>query len=611
MVGPLSGMDRTVSVARIHKTASPFNVGELAEIDYAQSFDVVFFAHLNHPPTKLVRSSHTSWAFSLIVFGPTIAAPIGLGVTVTNPNVDADNGGNAYHPQPDSYVVTAIDDETGQESRASSLASGTNDLTLKRNKNALSWTPSTGADRYRIYKAHNQQEYGWIGDTEEASFTDDNITADLTDAPPEAFNPFTTAGNPSTVGLFEQRLFWGRTAIVPNGLFSSRSADFENMDASRPTRADDSIVIRIAAQKVNSLHSLVPMNTLLALTGDAIFVIQGANEDYLSANPPPRALRQSGRGASRLKPLVLDDVVFYQPAIGAGTRSLGFTFEIDGYRSNDVSIFSPAFFTGFDIAAWTYAEEPMSIIWTVRDDGKMPAFTWQQEQQVWGWTLCETAGTIEDATSITEGGENRTYLVVSRTIAGEQKRFIERIASPTWDDQEDACYLDCAATFIPDEPQREFYVPHLAGAQVEALADGFVVKNLEVGQFGLVDIGFEAESVVTIGLPFEALVETLPLMLPTREGVAANKKQMLGDVVVQLVDTRIGGLEVGPSLDRMYFLKGRSTEPLGSPPGLVTGKRTAATAPVVSGEATLFLRHTDPTPFTLVAAYLDPIVSEG
>jgi hypothetical protein len=29
---------------------------------------------------------------------------------------------------------------------------------------------------------------------------------------------------------------------------------------------------------------------------------------------------------------------------------------------------------------------------------------------------------------------------------------------------------------------------------------------------------------------------------------------------------------------------------------------------VVSGEATLILRHADPTPFTLSAAYLDPII---
>jgi hypothetical protein len=600
-----------LSVSRIHKTASPFNADELGEIDFAQAFDVMYLAHLNHGPTKLVRSGHTSWAFSTLTFGPTIAAPTGLSVSVTNPNQDADNSGNAYFPQPDNYVVTAIDDQSGQESRASSPASGVNDLTLKRNKNTLSWAAVAGAERYRVYKAHNQQEYGWIGDTEATSFVDDNITADISDAPPEAFNPFTLSGNPSTVAFFEQRLFWARTANVPNGVYSSRSADFENMDASRPTRADDSIVFRIAAQKVNSVNSLVPLNTLLALTSDAIFVIQGSNEDYLSANPPPRALRQSGRGVSRLKPQVIDDVVFYRPAVGSSVNSLGFTFEADGYRSSDISIFSPGLFIDHEIVRWAYSQEPQSILWTVRDDGKLLAFTWQQEQQVWGWTLCETAGFVEDVVAVAEQGENRVYLIVRRTIDGVERRFVERIASPKWDDQKLGCYLDCAKTWFPVEPRSTYLIPHLAGETVAALADGFVVTDLVVDEDGFVDIGFEAEEVVTIGLPYEALVETLPLMLPTREGSPANKRQLLASATIQVVDTRIAGLEVGTAMDRLYPLKGREREPLGTPPELFTGKRTIENAPVVSGEATLFIRHADPTPFTLTAAYLEPIISES
>ncbi len=600
-----------MSVARVHKTATPFNAVELPDLDYAQAFDVMYFAHLNQPPTKLIRSSHISWAFAAIGFGPTISAPTGLGVTVSNPKIDADNSGNAYFPQSDSYVVTAIDDQTGQESRGSTPATGTNDLTLKRNKNTLAWAGVTGAERYRIYKAHNQQEYGWIGDTDSLTFIDDNITPDLTDSPPEAFNPFTLSGNPSTVAFMEQRLWWARTANTPNGVFASRSADFENMDASRPSRADDSIVFRIAAQKVNAVNSLVPLNTLLALTGDAIFLIQGANDDYLSANPPPRALRQSGRGVARLKPLVIDDVVFYRPAVGSSVNSIGFTFEVDGYRSSDVSIFSPGFFKDHEVVRWTYSAEPQSILWAVRDDGVLLAFTWQQEQQVWGWTICETDGFVEDAVAIAEQGENRVYLIVVRTIGGVERRFVERIASPKWTDQKYGCYLDCARSWVLDEPQQIFRAPHLAGATVSALVDGFVVEGLTVDGNGDIDLGVEANEIVTIGLPFEALIETMPLMLQTRDGVPANKKQLLGEVVVQVTNTRMGGLEAGSSLDRMYRFKGRENEALGQPADLFTGKRSMDMAPVLSGEATLLLRHGEPTPFTLAAAFLDAIVSEG
>jgi hypothetical protein len=603
-----------MSVARVNRTASPYNAGELAELDYVQSFDVVYLAHLNHDPGKLIRASHTNWAFSSLTFGPTIAAPTAIGISVSNPNVDAANSGNAYFPQADTYAVTAVDDQSGQESRASSTVSGTNDLTLKRNKNTISFTPPAGAERCRIYKSHNQQDFGWIGDTDQTSFTDDNIDPDLTDAPPQAFDPFTLSGNPSTVCFMEQRLIWARTATVPNGVFGSRSADFENMDSSRPTRADDSIVFRIAAQKVNSVNALVPVDRLLALTGDAVFKIVGSNDDFLSANPPPRALRQSGRGANRLKPLVVDEVVFYQPSIGSEVRTLGYAFDIDGYKSNDVSIFSPGFFKGFSLNSWSYAEEPMSVIWAVRSDGKMPAFTWQQEQQVWGWTICETDGEILDVATIKEGGESRTYLLVRRTIAGAERVFVERLASAKWEDQLEACYLDCALTFFPAAPQQEFVVAHLKGMTVDALADGFVVRGITVGDDGVVDVGFAAEQCVTIGLPYAALIETLPLGFDTPTGSPADKRQMFVDVAVQVVDTRMDGLEVGRRLlstggaNKLYPFKARNDEPLGDAMALFTGLRHASTEPVVSGEATLILRHADPTPFTLSAAYLDPII---
>jgi hypothetical protein len=602
-----------MSVARIYKAASPYNAAELADLDYAQAFDVVYLAHLNHEPNKLIRTGHTSWSFNSLTFGPTIAAPTGIGGTATVANDDTENAATdawAYFPQPRSYVITSIDDDTGQESRASAPVTLTNDLTLKRNKNVVTWSTATGAERYRVYAADNQQDYGWLGDTDSLSFTDDYILPDLTDGPPEGYNPFASGNHPSTVVFFEQRLGFARTLTVPNGVYFSRSGDFENMDHSRPTRADDSIVFRIAAQKVNSVNALVPLEKLLALTSDGVFVITGSNEDYLSANPPPRAVRQSGRGASRLKPLVIDEVVFYQPAVGSEIRTLGFTFEIDGYRSNDVSIFSPSFFRGFDISAWSYAQEPMSVLWTVRDDGKMPAFTWQQEQQVWGWTLCETDGDVLDCCTIQEQGESRTYIIVKRTINGVERTFVERMASVKWEDQIEACYLDCAVTFFLLAPKQVFNVPHLAGATVNALADGFVVKGLVVGPTGAVDLGYEAQSVVTIGLPFEALIETLPVMSQGPSGEIANKRQQTGDIVVQVADTRLGGLEVGRRLEKMYAPKARGSEPLGQPTDLFTGMRTVPSEPVISGEVTVFLRHSDPTPFTLTAAYVDPIVTE-
>lgn len=601
-----------VSVARVYKVATPYAYVDLADMDYTQAFDIMYLAHADHDPGKLVRSAHTSWTHSSVTFGPTIGSPTGIGATATIANTDAENDGNGYFPQPASYIVTAINDATGQESRASDSATATNDLTLKRNKNVISWSAPTGvtANRYRVYKADNQQDYGFIGITDSLSFTDDNIAPDLTDGPPEAYNPFADGNRPSTVTFFEQRLFWGRTLASPSAVYGSRTADFENYDVARPLKEDDAITFRIMAQKVNAVNALVPMENLLALTGDAVFKIMGSNTDYLAASPPPRALRQSGRGVSRLKPIIMDEVIFYQPSVGSEVRSLGFSFDIDGYRSNDVSIFSPGLFRGFTFSGWAYAQEPLSVLFAARSDGKMPSFTWQQEQQVWGWTLCETQGEFIDVCAIAEQGENRTYLLVRRVINGVERLFLERMASAKWSDVKQSCYLDCAVSFEPPVPTSRFFVPHLAGATVDALADGFVIQGLKVGSDGMVDLDYEASEFVTIGLAYDAVIETLPLVMQTQQGWSRDKRQMLGDVVIQLADTRHGSIECGRRLEKMYPIKARRNEPLGQPTELFTGSVGASTEPLTSGEATLFIRSNAPVPMTVTAVYLDPVVTE-
>ena len=249
-----------MSVARIYRAATPFNGSELVDVDFEQSANTMYMAHLNHAPTKLVRNSHTDWTFSSVTFSPTIAAPTGAAVANTTPNTDAPNAGAAYFPQPASYAVTAVSDSSGQESRPSSTVTATNCLTLLRNYNTITWSAVTGADRYRVYKANNSGDFGYIGTTTQLTFRDDNIGPDYSSGPPQSYNPFPGAGDyPSTVTFFEQRLLWGRTANNPNAVFASRSGEYENMDTSRPLIASDSFSFKVVAGRVNVTPELVPV----------------------------------------------------------------------------------------------------------------------------------------------------------------------------------------------------------------------------------------------------------------------------------------------------------------------------------------------------------------
>jgi hypothetical protein len=601
-----------MGVARTVVVGSPYNGVELAELDSVQTADTMYLAHIDHVPRKLVRQGHTAWEFLDVSFGPDLSAPTGLAVAATVPNTDAANGGNAYFPQSDTYVVTAVSDASGHESRASSEVSATNDLTLKRNFNSLTWSAVTGADRYNVYKAHNNQFFGYIGTTEDLAFKDDNVAPALDRAPPQAHNPFGAVGDyPSTVTLFEQRLFFGRTINAPNGVFGSRSggSQFENFDRSRPLRADDSLSFSIVSNKVNAVEQLVATTTLLALTSDAIFTVDGDGGGGIITATSQAARRQIGRGSSRLEPLVIDNVVFYAPSAGRSVRTINYSFDMDGLQSNDVAIFSPHLFDGLSIVSWCYAQEPDSLIWAARSDGKLLCFTWEQEQNVWGWTLCETDGLVQSLCCIREGAEDRVYMIVERQIGGQARRFIERMASVRWTALADCCFLDCAVSGVFETPQTRFTgLWHLEGrTDVAGLVDGIPVRNLTVsGGAVVLPSGMPAATQATFGLPYSVAIETLPVRAQLGDGINVGRRQQPGEITLSLY--RSSAVDVGVRADSLNPVKQRTGEAWGSPDNLMTGDYEINSGNVEQGKVCVHIAQQLPLPLTLLGAFVDPVV---
>lgn len=527
---------------RIYRGTPPYPGDQLEGLDYVQSADTMYLAHLGYPPYKAQRYAHTDWRFAKINFGPTVATPAAPTVTPATPNT------TGLQNQTYKYVITAIRGTSPvEESRASPITSVTNDLSLNGNINTIT-IPALSGDitRYVVYKEQGGV-YGYIGTSDGAAVVDKNLQPILTITPPLANNPFPSTDNyPGVVNFHQQRLMFGGTNNVINGVWGSRSADFENMDVSRPARADDALSFALVAEKVNAVTSLISLDDLVVPTTDAIFAV-GGNQSGIITPSDLNPKRTSGRGSRKVKPLLVDNVAFFATSRANTLRTLGFSFDIQGYKSDNVTIFAPHLFKKAGFKRLVYQEEPSSCIYALLADGTLLAFTWEAEQQVWGWSRVVTSGTFEDIAVIPEGGFDRLYARIRRTINGVSRVFHERMALPHVDIKQ-ACHLDCAYTQVYDAPvSRITGAYHLVGATVSMIYDGYVATGLTVSACdGGVDVpnGLTA-STITIGLPYTGRLETLPAALS--EGMSSNhvNRQQVADIIVRAIDTR--GINIGAS----------------------------------------------------------------
>lgn len=590
-----------MGVARVYEGYAPYLAANVAAVDYAQTADAVYTAHIDYEPWRLTRAGHTDWTWSTLGFTPTIGAPTISGVVATQPNTTGAIATNY------SYEVTAISAD-GEESRPSNVGTVSNDMSLQGNYNTVSWSAVTDAVGYDVYKGDNSSK-GYIGSSTTTSFIDRNLDAIASDTPPQGTNPFAAVNDyPSAVALHQGRLWYARTHNRPNAVWGSQSANFENMDVSRPARPSDAVSFALVANQVNSVNQIASLGkNLVALTSDSIFAINGGGEGVPITPAAINPERQSARGSTRLKPIIVDNIMFYQPTKAGEVRTLGWDFQIEGLASNNVAIFSPHFFKNRLIVSWAYQDNPYSCIWAVLDNGEMLCFTWEQEHEVWGWTKIDIDGFVEQCASITEGGYARLYILVRRTIAGVERRFHERMALPHIDDADVACHLDCAITQAFDPPSNVVTgLWHLEGEEVTVHADGYSFHGLTV-EDGSVTLpnGYEAV-VATAGLSYEGLIETLPPVATGQGGTFHVDPQNIGQVTLRAVDTK--GLEISTDGEFWAPLPERTGDDLATPADIAARDYEIPAPSTWQPGATLKIRQTEPFPAHLTAIFFELMV---
>lgn len=193
------------NLSRIYTVVAPYAAVDLPYLKFTQSADTMSLTCVNtstnteYPPYDLERFGATNWTFTEATFTAVIQPPTGVTATA-----QSSTALSTWY----SYLVTAVDAVTGEESVASSVANvENNDISVNAGSNTITWNPVAGAGSYNIYRATPSYSvgvpigslYGFMGTAFGTQITDTNIEPNDTIVPPAHNNPFAKSGIVSVI----------------------------------------------------------------------------------------------------------------------------------------------------------------------------------------------------------------------------------------------------------------------------------------------------------------------------------------------------------------------------------------------------------------------------
>lgn len=670
-----------------YELETPYLEGELRALSFAQSADVLFIVHPNHPPMELARYSDTDWTLEKFAFkgGPfrtmnssdtTIALSSMSGNVTLTASAALFNAGHAgalfsvFHHVDEVTVKTSGDlsDDWGVEVTAyegwhvlsSGFWGGT--VRLQRyDEDEARWTDvytfSSGdtktscknydesgtveeptrfrlsADSFATFlpEGNTDSDRGYFELTAEAAdyeccirigsvtsstvaqgaFEKDAASTRATRNWSEgAWSDF--RGWPCAVGFNQDRLCFGGNASEPQNVWMSVTGDYYNFERHLVLQDDDAVTASLVSRKVSPVRAFVPLSSLVVLTAGAEWTISAGGTKSAITPSSLEANVQGYRGASMVTPVVIGNMVLFVQKQGKIIRDLGYAFESDSYSGNDLTVLATHLFKDRTVAAMDYQQDPDSIVWAALDDGSLLALTYLREHDVIAWSRMETDGEAESVCCLSSAERDEVWLAVRRKSGNGYKRFIEQMAERRVSSPEECFFVDCGVTKRFETPQSEVTgLSHLEGRSVAVLADGNVIKGLTV-EDGKITLKHPA-SVVHVGLPYSAELETLDLTLPRQDGTQQGRSARLISVSVRVEKSRgmkIGAAEGDPVPFEAVEFKERSTEPYDTPISLTTGIMTLGlNAGYSSGRVRVIAD--EPLPCTVISLLPKVAVASG
>lgn len=403
------------SVLRVYTLTTTYTEDEIFDLQFAQTADILYITHPDHAPAKLTRTDHDAWTLTSIDFTTGEARPALMDENITDTTITPSSSVGA------GIILTA--------SAAVFDADHIGSVWKIHDGYVKIVSVSTGGLKTVAVA--------------DVLYTDGDIggLAAYTDWSEGSWSEY--RGYPKSVTLNEQRLFYGYTRSQPQTIWGSQTGAYETFELGSDDA--DGLSFTLATNEVEVVQWLFPSGEILIGTPSGVHSL-GSGSSVIPLTPDNVVVKKkTNYGASSVMPQSIGNYVFYWQKYNRILREYVYSLDVDSYLANDATILSEHI-TESGIVDMAYQQSPLNILWCVRADGKLVSFTRQTEQKVSAWAPHTTDGNYESVAVIPKVSYDEVWFVIQREIDGTDRRYIEYMTAPEFDEQEDVFFVQSGLT---------------------------------------------------------------------------------------------------------------------------------------------------------------------
>lgn len=522
-----------------YEVSHPYTLAQIAELDYAQSFDAIYFAHKDVAPRVLTRISETSWSLSTFNF---IDGPYGAVNTTATTLTPSATSGN--------ITITA------------SSTTGIN--------GGVGWTTN---DVGRWVRILHDTTWGAAKITSRTSATVVNATVHTNFGATTAqagwrLGQWYIGNYPSRVGFYTERSVWANTPTNPSTIWFSKNGILDDFGISSPLLDTDALTFDISgASKIEWLQEL---DDLIYGTPQIARAIGPAERGAVLSNSNVTNRKGQRIGSKSIRPVNAGTAVLYATTYGKAVREMTYNYDQDAYFQPEASILSEHLLRK-GIEQMAVALEPETLLWLRISDGSIVSMVYEAQQQMIALMphkIAPAAADPNDFAKVTSiacipGVEQyELWMIVERTIDGVTDRYIE-VMKPVFedDDLDTAFFVDSGLRYNGAPAVQLFGYDHLIGETVAVLADGAAHPPVVVENDGSITLERAASNVVA-GLPMSAFINTLEVPQQEDGSLRGRRRKPYGAVIDLLKSGPVLVGQPGFDDDRLDRVGHRSADDL-------------------------------------------------